>query len=87
MQGLGSTFFSNGEVYQGDHKDNKREGFGRIIWKNGSYYIGNWFNDHKKGQGTLVSSSGSAQCGIWDFDIILDKCSNYEEIYNDINDT
>ena len=45
--------------YEGEMKDNKREGYGKLIVENGIYYIGQWKNGIRHGQGTLYNKDNS----------------------------
>ena len=38
-------------IYEGEFKNNLREGYGKLIYKNGCYYKGQWHNDKKQGFG------------------------------------
>jgi hypothetical protein len=40
--GKGRCFFSNGEVYEGDWKNDKRSGNGTLRDQNGEIYNGEW---------------------------------------------
>ena len=39
--GKGKYFFNNGEIYEGNIKEDKFEGNGKYIYENGEYYIVN----------------------------------------------
>ena len=45
--------------YEGEMKDNKRDGYGKLIFENGIYYIGQWKNGMRHGQGTLYNKDNS----------------------------
>ena len=51
--------------YEGELKDNKRQGKGMHIWPNGDKYEGEWFDDQKHGQGTFTWSDGDKYEGEW----------------------
>lgn len=57
--------YSNGNVYQGEYKQNKRHGHGRYTYADGSYYEGEWFNHKKHGIGKEVSVNGIITEGEW----------------------
>lgn len=47
MHGLGKKEYSDGIVYNGSWKNNKKCGLGREIWKNGSKYEGDFVDGVK----------------------------------------
>ena len=58
-------FFKKRLGYEGELKDNKRQGKGTHIWDNGDKYEGEWFDDQKHGQGTSTWSDGDKYEGEW----------------------
>jgi hypothetical protein len=46
--------YMNGDVYQGNIKDNKRNGYGVMKWKDGDIYMGNWNDDNMNGEGKIT---------------------------------
>jgi hypothetical protein len=61
-------------VYEGEIKDNKRDGYGKLILENGIYYIGQWKNDMKHGKGTLYKKDNSL---IYEGDFENDKYNGF----------
>jgi len=59
----GNPFYEirkNGNLeYEGEMKNNKRDGYGKINLENGMYYIGQWKNGFKHGKGTLYYKNNS----------------------------
>lgn len=47
MNGKGKKVYANGDEYEGEWKDNKREGKGKIKFKQGDKFIGIFKNDSK----------------------------------------
>lgn len=45
------TFRSPSEQYDGEWKDNKRNGKGKCAWASGSWYDGEWKDDKCDGHG------------------------------------
>lgn len=41
----------NGDSYEGEYMNDKKNGKGIYIWKNGSKYEGNFENDYRHGYG------------------------------------
>lgn len=67
--------FSNGEFYEGNFKQNNRNGVGIHYYKNGDSYDGEWSNDRRIGRGRIVLSDGSKLNGMF----IEDKADGYVE--------
>jgi hypothetical protein len=57
-------FFSNGDKYEGDWKDNKRDGEGKFINKKGRYE-GEFKDDLKEGKGTFFYNNGNVYDGYY----------------------
>ena len=43
--GPGRLIHDNGDVYEGDWKNDKACGFGKFIFSDGAKYVGEWDND------------------------------------------
>ena len=54
--------FSNGQ-YEGEIRNNRRNGYGRYLWNDGSSYEGDWVNDKKHGEGIFRWPSGDVYSG------------------------
>jgi hypothetical protein len=42
MEGYGKFKFSDGKMYEGFYKNDKKEGYGVFSWTNGKKYMGQW---------------------------------------------
>jgi hypothetical protein len=51
--------YPNGDVYEGEIKNDKKNGKGTLIFANGTYYEGEWKDDKMYGLGKLSYSDGS----------------------------
>lgn len=47
----GKLIHADGDIYEGEWKDDKANGFGVYIHVNGAKYEGEWLNDKQHGQG------------------------------------
>jgi len=58
-EGLGRQFSTATGFYEGEFKDNARNGYGRLIAPNGDTYIGNFIGGKYFGFGTLQKAGAS----------------------------
>jgi hypothetical protein len=65
----GTLQYSNGDIYEGEWKNGKRDGKGTIIYGNGEFkgdkYVGDWLNDIKNGEGIYYYAIGDKYYGEW----------------------
>ena len=69
MEGICRMIFSepNGHLYEGQCKNERRDGWGRQIYCDGNYYIGHWKDNKKNGWGKKVYiKSGKIEEGNWE---------------------
>ena len=45
--------YSNGDLYEGAFKDNKKQGKGLVTYNNQNTYYGEWLNDKENGNGNV----------------------------------
>ena len=55
----GTQTFSDGRVYTGAYRDNKRNGTGHMSWADGASYQGEWLDGQRSGQGTYTWPNGA----------------------------
>eukprot|EP01118_Nematostelium_gracile_P010041 TRINITY_DN3421_c0_g1_i2.p2 TRINITY_DN3421_c0_g1~~TRINITY_DN3421_c0_g1_i2.p2 ORF type:complete len:235 (-),score=61.13 TRINITY_DN3421_c0_g1_i2:21-725(-) len=58
FKSISDLFFSDGSTYEGEYKDDNRNGLGTYHYKNGSKYVGNWTDGKRNGQGKETYASG-----------------------------
>ena len=56
---------AKGRVYQGEWKDNCREGYGICNYPDGSMYQGEWKDDKREGKGFFRDANGTETKGPW----------------------
>lgn len=61
----GKVTYANGDVYEGEIKNDMRDGYGVQHYANGDIYTGNWKLDKRNGKGALRFKSGTVIEGIW----------------------
>lgn len=49
--------YSNGDIYQGEWKNCKKDGTGLYIWADKSEYYGSWKEDEQHGYGVFKSAT------------------------------
>ena len=59
--GPSKKYFPNGDVYEGNVKDEKMHGNGKITFANGDQYIGMFENDKPHGKGKYIEKKGNNQ--------------------------
>ena len=55
--------YSNGEIYVGEFKNNKRHGQGTFSFNDGRQYVGRWKNNKFNGQGMETNPNGDKYIG------------------------
>lgn len=63
--GRGVWQMVNGDSYEGEYMNDKKNGKGTYLWKNGSKYIGNFENDYRHGYGEMYWQDGRVYKGKW----------------------
>ena len=53
--------YQNGDSYEGDWVNGKRDGKGKMIYANGDAYEGDWVN----GKGKMIYANGDSYEGDW----------------------
>ena len=56
--GHGTYTYPDGEKYEGEFKDGKRNGHGTYNYPNGEEYVGDWKNGKYHGHGTYTYPDG-----------------------------
>ena len=66
MNGKGVFIWADGRKYEGEYKNDKKEGFGEFEWVNGKKYRGYWKNGKQDGEGEFYFPSNQKwKKGIW----------------------
>lgn len=56
----------DGRYYEGEYRDDKKEGYGIFKWPDGRCYKGSWKNGKQHGKGTYVAANGEEKEGEWE---------------------
>ncbi len=65
IQGLGSLYISNGDVYTGEWSHNFRQGKGKMMYANGDVYFGSFVRSKINGLGIMKYAQGGSYSGEW----------------------
>ena len=55
----------NANMYEGQYKNNMKNGFGIFKWGTGNLYIGHYVNDEREGIGQMTWCDGRMYIGEW----------------------
>lgn len=59
----GTTKYPNGDVYEGEYENDKKNGQGMYRWSDGNVYNGEWKDDNRNGQGMYTWTDGNVYEG------------------------
>ena len=66
MNGKGKFEWPDGRIYDGEYKNDKKEGHGDFTWPDGRKYDGNWKNGKQDGEGKFYNPKIKQwKKGIW----------------------
>jgi len=57
--------YANGDVYEGEWKNGKKEGQGVMTYANGNVYDGHWKNGKKEGEGIFYKQGQPPYFNVW----------------------
>ena len=66
MQGAGIYIYADGVRYDGQYKDDKKEGYGQYFWTDGRKYEGWWHLGKQHGLGTYTDAGKQPKFGLWE---------------------
>jgi len=66
-EGYGKAIYANGDVHEGEWKNDRRDGKGTCKYASGEWYEGLWKADKKDGPGSMKYMSGDKYVGDWRF--------------------
>jgi hypothetical protein len=70
--GYGTYKFENGDMYDGQFKDGKKNGYGVYVWSDGAAYAGNWNMDLRCGYAASLTPGNPVARGYWEEDVPVD---------------
>lgn len=62
---IGREVYDNGTEYEGEWRDNKRDGSGKLFFPNGDIFDGLWEKDKRHGEGKITFANGDVFEGTW----------------------
>lgn len=68
MDGKGILKMRNGDIYEGEFKNDKRDGYGVFKWHDGRIFKGSWKEGKQHGEGVYlgIGSTRMLKKGIWE---------------------
>jgi hypothetical protein len=67
MAGLGIYIYTDGVIYEGQFRQDKKNGYGLYYWTDGRTYEGLWFNGKQHGLGIYKDpAKGKMKYGLWE---------------------
>lgn len=70
---VGIMCYPNGDKYDGEWKEDMKEGKGRVKYANGDSFDGEFKEDSKSGEGVYTYASGEKHSGTWPKDKSADE--------------
>jgi hypothetical protein len=71
--GVASYEWENGDLYDGEWKDDACHGWGKKTWKNGNVYEGEWQDGAQHGEGRLIKANGDTVEGVWKDGVLAEQ--------------
>jgi len=62
-------------IYEGQYKDDLKNGDGKFLWADGRSYEGQWQSGKRHGRGAYAASNSTPRMGYW----LADKFDSWEE--------
>lgn len=73
VNGKGKMVYTNGDSYEGDFVNGKRDGHGTYTFKNGQVYVGQFTDGLRNGRGRFTFSEGSVYVGSFVIDNFIGR--------------
>ena len=67
-EGIGKFQYKNGDLYDGEWRDNKFHGRGKLTMSSGTIYEGNFENNKMHGHGSFTFANGDKYTGLFEND-------------------
>jgi len=56
MHGQGTFTWADGKKYEGEYRQDKKEGYGKYYWDEQKYFTGYWIGNKQHGEGIYYSN-------------------------------
>lgn len=67
MEGVGVYTWNDGRRYEGEYKDDKKNGYGIYLWADNRKYLGNWNRGKQHGIGSYKQlNEEHTKFGLWE---------------------
>lgn len=81
--GIGETYYSEGDYFNGHYLAGKRNGTGEYVWTTGDVYSGNWENDKMNGKGIYTFADGSYAEGSFKDNLLVNGKIIFTDTYGE----
>lgn len=65
MHGKGLFSWPDGRKYNGEYRDDLKEGYGEFEWADGRKFEGGWKSGKQYGEGVYIDEGGRRKRGVW----------------------
>jgi hypothetical protein len=72
MHGKGKFTWPDGKFYEGEYKNDKKDGYGKYFWE-GKSYEGTWLNGKQNGYGSIYINNELILKGFWRYGKVIKK--------------
>ena len=66
LHGRGVYTWPDGRKYDGEYKDDKKDGQGTYTWPDGKRYEGGWKDSKQHGEAVFTNTKGQSKKGVWE---------------------
>ena len=79
-------WYPSGAKYDGEWKEDRKDGFGSYQYASGHHYVGQWKRGKKEGHGKFTSRSGAVYVGRFQDDKPSEECRRFKRSSKSIED-
>lgn len=84
MHGKGKFLWPDGKFYEGEYKNDKKDGYGKYFW-DGKSYEGTWLNGKQNGYGSIYINNELILKGFWRYGKVIKKDFEKKENFDNFS--